>query len=63
MAVPQNGMAICYICSNVKEFFNSPQSECSKRFLGTFNSVGVQAPTELNAPRGCARIRTGICLQ
>jgi len=27
-----------------------------------FNSVGVQAPTELNAPRGCARIRTGICL-
>ena len=25
-------------------------------------SVGVQAPTELNAPRGCARIRTGICL-
>jgi len=25
-------------------------------------SVGVQAPTVLNAPRGCARIRTGICL-
>ena len=27
-----------------------------------FNAVGVQAPTALNAPRGCARIRTGICL-
>jgi len=25
-------------------------------------SVGVQASTALNAPRGCARIRTGICL-
>ncbi len=40
MAVPQNGMAICYISSNVKEFFNSPQSEYAKKFLGTSNSVG-----------------------
>ena len=40
MAVPQNGMAICHICNNVKEFFNSLQSERAKKFLGTFNSVG-----------------------
>ena len=43
-----------------------PKAPLGPHISGTqgvlFNAVGVQAPTALSAPRGCARIRTGICL-
>ena len=41
-----------------KQFFSGVLQVVSN---SKFVSVGVQSPTEINAPRGCAVILIGIC--